>query len=224
MPNTRQRITHIIDAWKVALSDKAFTMKLVIAPAIFLAYSFVTQGLGAYVEARKGIHLKDQFLNYFPSIDFSVAIFLLLYGSILTFILLHLDKPRIIFRFMEMHFLVALVRQICILMFALEPPHGIIILKDVFLENTFYPHDTPLTKDLFFSGHAASIWIYFLCAQKKYFKIAMLFATFVMSYMILCMRIHYSYDIYGAIIITSIIYFTPSLIRNYYAKVKEQIT
>lgn len=222
MPTARQRIKYILNEWKTAFSDRSFVTKVVIAHVFFIAYSFVTQDISKYIQARKGIHLKDQVLNYFPSLDFSLPIFLLLYGSIVTFIILHIDKPRVVWRLFEMQIIVAVVRQLCILMIALEPPHGLIVLKDVFLENTFYPHDTPLTKDLFFSGHAASIWIYFLAAEKKYFKAAMLISTFIMSYMILCMRIHYSYDIYGAIVITSIIYYAPALFRSVATRVRER--
>ncbi len=126
-------------------------------------------------------------------------------------------------RLIEMHFLVAVVRQICILALALEPPAGIIVLRDVFLENTVYPHNSPLTKDLFFSGHVASIWIYFLCAQHKFLKTWMFLATFIMSFMVLSMRIHYTYDVYGALFFTTLIYFAPAWVKPYYAKVKAQL-
>jgi len=91
------------------------------------------------------------------------------------------------------------------------------VLKDVLLENTFYPHHTPLTKDLFFSGHVASICIYFLCARQKFLKVYFAFAILLMSFMILCMRVHYTYDVYGAVFFTVIIYFAPVWIRPYFA-------
>lgn len=220
MQKFRQLIQPLIDPWKDALQDKYFSLKLFLAPALFFVYSRITQDLGAFVEARKGVRLKDNLLMYFPSADFSVPIFMLLYGSIVFIVLTHLNKPRVILRLIQMHFVVAVVRQLCILMFPLEAPHGIIVLQDVFLENTFYPQDAPLTKDLFFSGHVASIWIYFLCAQIRPVRVYMLFAALLMTFMVLSMRIHYTYDVYGAIIITTIIYFAPTRLRFYYTKVK----
>lgn len=98
---------------------------------------------------RKGIQLKDELLYYIPQFDFSVAIFCLLYSSLLLVVLTHLHKPKIIYRIIEMHLLVAVIRQICILIVALDPPAGIIVLRDIFLENTVYPRFSPLTKDLF---------------------------------------------------------------------------
>ena len=214
MQNIKSYFLTVLSAWKEMLTDRAFRIRLFLVPGIFIIYSAVTQHLGNYIEMRKGVQLSDKFLYFFPSIDFSTQIFLLLYTSLIATLLLHLHKPKVIFKVLEMHFAVAVVRQMCILLIALEPPAGIIVLRDLFLENTVYPHNTPMTKDLFFSGHVASIWIYFLCAEKKYLKGFLLTATIAMSFMILCMRVHYTYDVYGAILFTSLIYFVPIWIKQ----------
>jgi len=208
-------INNIISEWKSALKEKSFTWKLLLTPGLFFIYSAVTQKLGNYVEMRKGVQLEDNLLQLFPSYDFSAPIFILLYSSLALVVLTHLHRPKVILRIIEMHFLVAVVRQICILAVALDPPTGIIVLRDLFLENTVYPRHSPLTKDLFFSGHVASVWLYFLCAERKYIKTYLGFATIIMSFMILCMRVHYTYDVYGALFFTTIIYFAPMRIRAY---------
>lgn len=212
----KNHINLFLREWKSALSDRNFLLKLLITPGLFFVYSAITQKLGNYVEMRKGILLNDKLLEIIPSFDFSFFIFILLYSSLTIVILAHLHKPKVIVRIIEMHFLVAVVRQICILCIALEPPIGMIVLRDVFLENTVYPRYSPLTKDLFFSGHVASIWLYFLCSESKMIKYYFGFATILMSFMILSMRVHYSYDIYGAFFFTTIIYFLPAWVKNYY--------
>lgn len=186
-----------------------------LTPGLFFVYSAATQHLGNYIESRRGVVLSDELLYLFPSVDFSEAIFLTLYLSLGLVVFLHLDKPKVILRILEMHFAVAIVRQLCIMLVALEPPVGIIVLRDVFLENTVYPHHTPMLKDLFFSGHVASIWLYFLCAEIKWLKRFLLFATLLMSYMILCMKVHYTYDVYGAFVFTTVLFYAPSWYRNY---------
>jgi len=211
----RQHTRIIVSAWQEALRDKLFRWKLLLTPGLFILYSAITQQLGNYVEMRKGIQLNDRLLMLFPSFDFSAPVFLLLYTSLSLVILTHLDKPRIILRIIEMHFAVAVVRQLCILMVALEPPAGIIVLRDIFLENTVYPRHSPLTKDLFFSGHVASIWLYFLCAERRYIRYYLIVASLGMSFMILSMRVHYSIDVFGAYLFTTLLYFAPLWIRNY---------
>ncbi|MBK7763517.1 MAG: hypothetical protein IPI46_09120 [Bacteroidetes bacterium] len=212
----RNHFRNIIPAWREALSERSFALKLLLTPGLFFLYSAITQHLGNYVEMRKGIQLQDKLLTLLPSIDFSAPVFFLLYTSLALVIITHIDKPRIILRIIEMHFAVAVVRQICILLVALDPPAGLIVLRDLFLENTVYPRHSPLTKDLFFSGHVASIWLYFLCAEKKYIRYYMIGAALLMSFMILCMRVHYSYDVYGAFFFTTLIYFTPGWIKSYF--------
>jgi hypothetical protein len=219
--NIRRNTITVIASWKTAVQDRTFCLKLILFPILFIIYSAITQHLGQYVEARQGIRLDDKFLMLLPSRDFSVEIFVLLYSSLFLLVVTHLSKPAVILKIIEMHFLVAVIRQICILMVALEPPAGMIILRDVFLENTIYPQNSPLTKDLFFSGHVASIWIYFLCSRKRYLKYSMLAATLFMSFMILSMRVHYTYDVLGAMLFTTVIYFVPLVTRQYFTKAKE---
>lgn len=209
-----KQIQTIIREWRSSFREPSFAWKILIMPGLFFVYSAITQKLGNFVEMRKGVVLDDKLLYWFPSYDFSFYIFILLYSSLTLVVLTHLDKPKIILRIIEMHFLVAVVRQLCILLIALDPPSGIIVLRDVFLENTVYPRNSPLTKDLFFSGHVASIFLYFLCAEKKFVKRFLISATFLMSFMILSMRVHYTYDVYGAIFFTYLIYKVPSWIRS----------
>jgi hypothetical protein len=210
-----QYFAQVIPAWKDMLQNRMFRIKLLLVPGLFFTYSAITQPLSLYVEMRKGVQLEDKLLTLFPSIDFSMPIFMLLYSSMAAILLANLNKPKVIVRIFEMHLLVAVVRQVCILCVALEPPVGLIVLRDVFLENTVYPRHTPLTKDLFFSGHVASIWIYFLCAQHKYLKRYLLAATGMMAFMVLSMRIHYTYDVYGGLFFTTIIFYMPAWVRTY---------
>lgn len=197
------------------MSDYKFALKLLLVPGLFFVYSALTQNLGEYVEARKGILLHDVLLEWFPSFDFSVWVFLCLYGSLSLVVLTHLNDPKTIWRIIEMHFLIAVVRQVCILLIALEPPTGLIILRDVFLENTVYPRQSPLTKDLFFSGHVASVYLYYLVAKVRWVKKNMVISVIAMVFMILSMRVHYTYDVYGAFLFTFLLYKAPVWWRNY---------
>src|ERR1043166_3291085 len=108
MPESPGTITSIIQAWKSECSNKLFGVKVLFIPVVFLGYAAIAQRLSHYIETREGIRLDDTLLNFFPRIDFSAAIFTLLYSSIIIFTLAHLDKPRLILRMIEMHLFVAL--------------------------------------------------------------------------------------------------------------------
>lgn len=213
MKTIQTHCNQIWQAWKEAFADRRFALKFFLAPGLFFLYSALTQNLGNYVEARQGIRLHDPLLYWLPSHDYSVFVFAVLYGSLSLLVLTHLDQPKVIWRVIEMHFLVAIVRQICILIVALEPPAGLIVLRDVFLENTVYPRHSPLTKDLFFSGHVASVYLYFLCARIKQIRWVLVGSIALMTFMILSMRVHYTYDVYGAFLFTFLIYKIPEWYR-----------
>jgi hypothetical protein len=216
MPNQSFRL-RLQSIWAAELKDRRSCLKLLLIPVCFTVYSWITRDLAVFIEARDGRLLQDKLLQCFPLLDCSTPIFILLYASFLSFILLHIGRPKIMLRMLELHLWVAIVRQVCILLVALEPPNELIVLRDVFLENTVYPHDAPLTKDLFFSGHVASIWIYFLCSQYRYHKLVLLLAAFCMSFMVLSMRVHYTYDVYAAVVVTTLLYVLGSRIRRRWA-------
>src|SRR4051812_16862461 len=99
-------IATVLSAWKTEVKNRSFRIKILLASPLFFVYSAVTQRLGNYVEMRKGILLDDRLLACFPTADFSMLIFLLLYTSLLAVIIAHLDKPELIMRIIEMHIVV----------------------------------------------------------------------------------------------------------------------
>ena len=206
MFNLRLKLIQLIREWQSALRDKTFAWKLFLTPGLFFIYSAVTQKLGNYVEMRKGIQLEDNLLNFFPSYDFSAPVFILLYSSLALVVITHIHRPKVILRIIEMHFLVAVVRQICILGIALDPPTGIIVLRDLFLENTVYPRHSPLTKDLFFSGHAATMFLFYFFMNNKVLKYTFLVAAIAVSVGVVVQHVHYSYDVIAAPIFAYIAY------------------
>src|ERR1041384_2698778 len=98
MPESPGTIVSIIKAWKSECSNKLFGAKVLLIPVVFLVYAALAQKLSRYIETREGVRLADTLLNLFPRIDFSAAVFTLLYSSIIIFTLAHLDKPKVILR------------------------------------------------------------------------------------------------------------------------------
>lgn len=82
-------------------------------------------------------------------------------------------------------------------MISLESPVGIILLQDDFLLNTTYAN-TVLEKDLFFSGHTASVVILFYLVEHKFVSIALLIMIFVIGSMLIIQHVHYTIDVLAA--------------------------
>ena len=68
-------MSRVMPAWREALADRWFTLKLLLTPGLFFIYSAVTQHLGNYIESRPGVRLDDKILTLLPSIDFSAPVF-----------------------------------------------------------------------------------------------------------------------------------------------------
>src|SRR5690349_14444397 len=84
----------------------------------------------------------------------------------------------------------------------LDPPVGIIHLKDPLTSLTYGGRQLFITKDLFFSGHTSNLFMIYLCLQKKRDKQFALLATIVIATLVLVQHIHYSIDVIVAFIFT----------------------
>jgi len=93
----------------------------------------------------------------------------------------------------------------------LEPPANMIILNDPLVE--FFGTGQALTKDLFFSGHTATLFILFLVSEKKIIKTVFLISTIAVAIAVLLQHVHYSIDVLAAVFFTYACYNFLSYIR-----------
>ena len=161
-------------------------MLAAIAPAFFAA-----------VQLRQGIWLFDPILDVFPARDVSNFIFSTLY--ILTVIAIFNIVPAPV-RFLHAllaYALITTVRFGTMYFISLEPPRDLVELKDPLLSIFFYGQ-TPITKDLFFSGHASTLFLLYFFTPQRPLKIVLLIASIVLCVLLLVQHIHYSYDVLAA--------------------------
>jgi membrane-associated phospholipid phosphatase len=77
-----------------------------------------------------------------------------------------------------------------------NPPAGMIPLRDPFVE--FFGTSMLLTKDLFFSGHTALLFLFFLMERTKLLKIIFLSSAVIVGICLLVQHVHYTIDIFAA--------------------------
>ncbi|MDX2001590.1 MAG: phosphatase PAP2-related protein [Chitinophagales bacterium] len=192
-----QQPNSIKAAWTVALQDKRFlrmtigTFILVVAMVAFSPSFFST------IEARQGKFWNDPLLDAITPINLAQYIYTLLYISIIT-ILAHLvNYPRAFISGLLAYCLMTCMRLLTVYLVPLEPHPGFLPLSDPFL-NFFFYGGQDITKDLFFSGHTATLFIFGLVAKNRKIKWFFYVLTVVLAVMILVQHVHYTYDVLAA--------------------------
>ena len=104
-----------------------------------------------------------------------------------------------------------ILRMSAIYLFELNPPQGLIVLRDPLTSITYGGRGIFITKDLFFSGHTSNLFMVYLCLQKRRDKIFVLLGTITVAVLVLVQHVHYSMDVIGAFIIT---FFVVNAIKN----------
>lgn len=186
--------------WKEFLKEKRNRVELVIT--LFLLAIVLTSlaNFLNYVEARQGVLLPDPLLNLFNPIDLTWLIFVLIYISLVVAITTLAQNPKLLLFAVQLYTLMVLVRIVAMFLLPLEPPATMIILNDPLVE--FFGTGQTLTKDLFFSGHTATLLILFLVSEKKIIKTVFLISTIAVAIAVLLQHVHYSIDVFAAVFFT----------------------
>jgi hypothetical protein len=190
----------IRESWKQTISESSNRLKLIVGSALIFIILVMMPQFFNKIEKRDGVVLNDWVLAQIPSHNVSVAIFVIIWGMALLILYRALYNPKIYIVYVWALIVVSLVRMATISFVALNPPIGLIPLADP-LTGIFYGEHM-ITKDLFFSGHIATLTLIFLCLDKKRDKIIGVFAILIVACLLLVQHIHYTIDIVASPIIT----------------------
>lgn len=189
-------LTNIKNVWNSELHGTKYLYQIV------LSFVGVIIGLGVFtrflvfIEDRAGIILPDPILSWFNPVDISWFIFIIMYSTVLIAIISLLQSPKALILGLQSYVIMLVVRMIAMYSIPLEAPATILPLIDPMVSEVGV--GKLMTKDLFFSGHTATIFIMYLVAQKRIFKIFFLVATIIIAISVLVQHVHYSVDVIAA--------------------------
>ncbi|MEW6510318.1 MAG: phosphatase PAP2-related protein [Bacteroidota bacterium] len=182
--------------WAEAWHDRRFRLQA-IGTAILLVPLFV--GLTRFlntVERRRGVVMDDPVLAWIAAVDLTWPIFTIIYAGVVGGILLMLRNPRRLLMAFQSYGVLALFRMAAMYCTPLDPPPGMIVLKDPFVE-LFGPGE-PFTRDLFFSGHTSTLFLLFLLADGRTLKGMYLLGTIAVAAGVVVQHVHYTVDVLAA--------------------------
>jgi hypothetical protein len=195
-------INSIREAWGEAWQESSFKLSFLLAMLTFSVFPWKAATYFQWIQRREGIILNDFILEFIPPKNVSYPIFSIIYCTIIYLIVRLLATPKTFVWFAWAFNLETIFRFVTIYLVALNPPVGIVDLHDPVATLFIYGENMLITKDLFFSGHTATMVFacYFLPLKKE--KITAIILTVILVVLLLIQHVHYTIDIIMAPLFT----------------------
>ncbi len=190
--------------WRQTWNSSLQRAQMIIGSVLITIILFMLPSFFNQIEKRDGIVVNDYLLAALPAYNVSIAIFTILWGIGLYTLFRAIQKPSIFITYTWGLIFVCILRVLTISLIPLNPPPGLIALTDP-LTGIFYG-ESNITKDLFFSGHTSTLFLMFLCLEKKTDKLIALAGTVAVAFLLLVQHVHYTVDVVAAPIIVYPLY------------------
>ena len=185
-------LVNIRNAWSDPAFRTEFAATIALLVPVLIALTHFLDG----VERRRGVTLTDPVLALFPAVNLTWLTFLIIYAGIIAGLVVLVQNPRRLLLVFQAYAVMALFRMAAMYLAPLEPPPGIIELRDPFVE--FFGGGKTLTRDLFFSGHTSTTFLLFLLIPGKWLRVAYACATLVVGVCVVLQHVHYTFDVVAA--------------------------
>lgn len=201
MRNKRTARKAIAIAWSEAWKNPIFKKKTIVYSGLLIGLLCVFPYFFAYIEQREGIQLQDPLLDLIPGVDVSLATFLVIWSMTLFLWTRLLQTPSLFLLTLCSMVVLFISRLISISLVPLNPPEGLIPLKDPIVSLFYGGTDVFITKDLFYSGHTSTQFLFFLCLKQKRDKRIALAASIIVGALVLIQHVHYTIDVAAAFVL-----------------------
>lgn len=182
--------------WSDFLKDKKLITRFTTSVIGLIIILFLMTHFLNFIEQRQGVILNDPLLNMLQPINLTWLIFTVIYLSLILTISLLIKNPMSLLFAIRAYSVMISLRIIAMYLLPLNPPAGMILLNDPFVQ--FFGSGNILTKDLFFSGHTATLFLFYLLIDNKIYKNILLVLTIIIAYLVLAQHVHYSIDVFAA--------------------------
>jgi hypothetical protein len=178
-------------AWTEALRERRFRVRLALTlPALALARFL------EWNEARSGAALPDPVLALLAPRDLTWLTFSLIYLGLALGVARLAIEPHALVLALEAYVVMVVLRIAAMWATPLEAPPGMIPLNDP-LVRLFGPARL-LTKDLFFSGHTATLFLLALAVPGRTWKALFALSAAAVGLSVLAQHVHYTVDVLAA--------------------------
>ncbi|MDP9002124.1 MAG: hypothetical protein M3O46_18685, partial [Myxococcota bacterium] len=183
-------IKKLSDAWREAWTDRRLRLQIVATPFYLILTLRLLAAFLIWVEERPGAQLSDPLLESIVARDGSLVIFAIIYLSLVSGLAVLASNPRALVIGVQAY-VVMILSRICVMYFtALDPPANMVPLRDPVIE--WIGTGRVLTRDLFFSGHTATIFLLCVAVPGRRFKLVFLACTIAVAIGVIRQHAHYT--------------------------------
>ncbi|MFN8308954.1 MAG: phosphatase PAP2-related protein [Chitinophagales bacterium] len=167
-------------------------------------------------ELREGAAITDKVMLFFKPFDFSLPIFFLIYAVVFGGVFHLAEDPQYLLKGFQAYMLMMVLRCLSIYFLPLQPPPGMILLLDPLAAYFLSSNGNVVTKDLFFSGHTATIFIFYFAVKEPVLKRLIGIAGVLVPLMLVWQHVHYTADVMAAPMVS---FFCIKTIEKFYDKI-----
>ncbi|MBS1493759.1 MAG: phosphatase PAP2 family protein [Bacteroidetes bacterium] len=198
--------------WKTFFSDRKniYLFPLTVIFLVFTMSSFAR--FLVFNEARTySVKINDPLFNFFNAIDLNIIAFPVIYVALITFIIYNSFRPRTLMFAFNCYALMVWIRMFAMYITPLDVSAGAIDLRDPIV--FFLGTGGMVQKDLFFSGHTASLTLLAIIVfnAKKisgqdynlkadtFMKFFFFFCLIIVGSSVVLQKAHYTIDVFAAL-------------------------
>lgn len=167
---------------------------LLISVTLLIAIVYFGRDAFSFFEDRETAMVPDPILALIPARNFSLLIFILIYSGLLASAIHHLKSLKETIQWIQTYTILITFRIFCIFLLPISAPEDIILLTDPVVDNIIGSSRT-LTKDLFFSGHTSTAFLFFLMARNTKLRYILLVNCIAIAALLLWQHVHYTIDV-----------------------------
>lgn len=184
-------------AWSEAWKQKGFRVAMWAGLIAGVGTAIALPLFFGRLEQTPGARPFDPVIGQTQPVDVSWITFTILYGTLMLALSMVASQPWSIVRGLHAYVLIMLLRMVSMMVFTFEPPLDIIPLIDP-VTAAFYPAETPFLKDLFFSGHTATLALMVCISIRSWVRWFCVVATAGVGALVIAQHVHWTIDVLAA--------------------------
>lgn len=208
-------VSEIIAHWRQFLSNNYQKQQILYTLLFTIINALLFTWFMRINEQRVGLKFNEPLIEYIlPVTDYTWYIFTLTYINISLGVIFLIKIPFDFLKTLQAYNLLLIFRLISISILPFEPPENMIPMQDPIIE-TIAAYDGFIYRDLFFSGHTATLFLLGLMLKNKFLKIYFYIVTGIVAFLLVKQQVHYSVDVMAAPFFAYLCYY---LIQTYWNK------